>query len=265
MAVLITLSLLWATQETGKDRQRHFVAAQQARLEALECVQKELADKESLRRELLRHIVQAQEDERARIARELHDETAQTLAAFSLDLATMQAMTPDKPECRQVSARLLALSKEMSQGLYRLVHDLRPAQLDDLGLIAALQYLVEQDAKANGLDVQFSVDGTIRRLDAITETVLFRVTQEALTNVIRHSGTKQAVVSLAYKTQEVVLTIKDSGIGFDPKQNFIPPHGWGLAGIMERVEAVGGHLNIDSSPGKGTVIRVSVHVFDLIP
>lgn len=265
VAVVITLNLLWATQETEKERQQQFVAAQHERLEALERVREELAKKEALRRELLRHVVQAQEEERARIARELHDETAQTLAAFSLDLAAMQALVPEKPDCKRISSRLQAHCKEMSRGLYRLVHDLRPAQLDDLGLVPALQFLVDQDAKAKGMEVQLEVRGHVRRLDAITETVLFRVTQEALTNVVRHAGTKQARILLHYHRQEVLLAVTDFGAGFDPKQAFPPPRGWGIAGMRERVEAVGGQLTIESEPGKGTEVKVIVHVFDLIP
>lgn len=265
MAIVITFSLYLATQRAEKERNEELKHAQQTRLEALERVQKELVEKEMLRRELLRHVVQAQEDERARIARELHDETAQTLAAFTLDLATLQLMAPDQPECKRLSTRLQQLSKEMSQGIYRLVHDLRPAQLDDLGLVSALQFLVDQDANAKGLRVKLDIVGKPRRFDAITETVLFRVTQEALANVVRHSQSKQAEVSLSYKTQEINLIICDSGIGFDPKAHFFPPRGWGLAGMRERVEAVGGELVIESSPGKGTLIKVTIPVFDLIP
>ncbi len=264
-AVVITISLFQATHQVEMERQAQLADAQHERLEALERVQEELAKKETLRRELLRHVVQAQEEERARIARELHDETAQTLAAFSLDLAAMQALIPEKPDCKRISSRLQAHCKEMSRGLYRLVHDLRPAQLDDLGLVPALQFLVDQDAKAKGMEVQLEVRGHVRRLDAITETVLFRVTQEALTNVIRHAGTKQARILLHYHRQEVLLVVVDSGAGFDPKQAFPPPRGWGIAGMRERVEAVGGQLTIESVPGKGTEVKVVVHVFDLIP
>jgi signal transduction histidine kinase len=209
--------------------------------------------------------VQAQEEERSRIARELHDETSQTLAAFSLDLASLQMTAPDKPEAKRLINRLQDLSRQMSQGLYRLVHDLRPAQLDDLGLVSALQYLADQDARSKELEVRLDVQGPVRRLDPIVETVLFRVTQEALTNVIRHSRTKSACVCLTYQTREVTLTISDSGVGFDPAQTFSPPHGWGLTGMRERVEAVGGQLNIHSAPGKGALIEVIVEVFDIIP
>jgi signal transduction histidine kinase len=264
-AITITIGMLRATQVVEKQRQQQLLEMQQDRFNALERVQTELETRETMRRELLRHIVQAQEEERARIARELHDETAQTLAAFALDTATLQASVPDKPEVRMLTARLQTLGKQMSQGLYRLVHDLRPAQLDDLGLVPALQYLADQDSRSKELSVRLEVLGTVRRLDPVVETVLFRVAQEALTNVIRHAQTKEAVVSLNYQTQEISLIITDQGVGFDPAQSFSPPRGWGLAGMRERVEAVGGQLNIRSAPGKGTKVEVIVQVFDMIP
>jgi signal transduction histidine kinase len=256
---------LRVTQELGKERQHQLDDAQQARLVAMERIQEELAKKEDLRRELLRHIVQAQEDERARIARELHDETAQTLAAFSLDLAVMNTMVPDNPECKRINTRLQDHCKEMSRGLYRMVHDLRPAQLDDLGLVPALQYLADQDARESGLEVALEIQGQVRRLDVTTETVLFRVTQEALSNILRHAQTKQAWIKLAYQKQDVVLTIMDHGKGFNSMQVFLPPAGWGLAGMKERVEAVGGQLTIESALGKGCVVSVLINVFDIIP
>jgi signal transduction histidine kinase len=263
-AITVTVGMLRVTQVVEKQRQQQLHEMQKDRVEALERVHTEMERRESMRRELLRHIVQAQEEERARIARELHDETAQTLAAFSLDVATLQASVPNKPEVKLISGRLQTLSRQMSQGLYRLVHDLRPAQLDDLGLVPALHYLVDE-TKAKQLDVHLEVQGVVRRLDQIVETVLFRVAQEALTNVIRHARTENAVVTLIYQSQEIRLSVTDTGIGFNPEQSFTPPHGWGLAGMHERVEAVGGQLNIHSEPGKGTKIEVVVQVFDLIP
>ncbi len=113
-----------------------------------------------MRRELLRHTVHAQEDERARIARELHDETAQSLSAFTLELAALQDDNLRKPEIKGIVKRLQALSRDMSQGLYRLVHDLRPAQLDDLGLVPALRFLIDQDFHPRGMDIAFEVKGT---------------------------------------------------------------------------------------------------------
>jgi two-component system sensor histidine kinase UhpB len=264
LAVLITLSMLRATQIVEKDRQMQLQVVQQARLEALERIQEELTKREALKRELLRHTVRAQEEERSRIARELHDETSQVLTAFSLDLATLKTVICDRAEVKTLVERLQGLSKQMSQGLYRLVHDLRPAQLDDLGLVPALEYLKDDNISA-GLEVAINIHGKARRLDPIIETVLFRVAQEALHNVIRHAQVGRAQISLEYQPQEIILKVKDSGTGFNPVQSFVPPRGWGLAGMRERVESVGGQLNIESKPGSGTVVVVDVPVFDILP
>jgi signal transduction histidine kinase len=264
LAVLITLCLLRATQMVEKERQQQLLSAQQARLDALERIQNELTEREALRRELLRHTVRAQEEERTRIARELHDETSQVLTAFSLDLATLQTVVCDRSEVKNLVDRLQVLSKQMSQGLYRLVHDLRPAQLDDLGLVSALEYL-KDDSVSTGLDVSIDIKGKARRLDSVIETVLFRVAQEALHNVIRHAQVRRAWILLVYQSQEVTLKVEDSGVGFNPVQSFAPPRGWGLAGMRERVESIGAQLSIQSEPGKGTIVEVAVPVFDILP
>ena len=250
MAVMITLGLVRATQLAERERQRLAAAAQKAHLEALE-------QRNALRHELLSHTVQAQEEERSRIARELHDETAQVLTAFSLDLATLRNIASNNTEYSRLVDRLQSLSKQMSQGLYRLVHDLRPAQLDDLGLIPAIQYLKDSNS-SQGLDVSVEVQGQSRRVDAIKETVLFRVVQEALNNVLRHAQTRQARVNVQFQTDEVIVKVVDMGIGFNPDLPLIPPHGWGLAGMRERVELIGGKLQISSTPGKGTIVEATV-------
>jgi signal transduction histidine kinase len=264
LAVAITLGMLLATRELERGRRQELETVHQERLEALEQIRLESSRREELRRELLRHTVLAQEEERSRIARELHDETSQTLTAFSLNLATLEKLVTDQFEVSELVQKMRALSKQMSQGLYRLVHDLRPAQLDDLGLLPALEYLRDHH-RTSGLEVGLAVRGDTRRLDPIVETVLFRVAQEALNNVARHAKTGQAEISLAYQTQDINLQIRDAGVGFDPSQSFAPPRGWGLAGMRERVEAIGGRLRIESIPGKGTLVEVVVAVFDLMP
>lgn len=259
VAVLITFGLIRATQDVEGERQQQLVAAQESRLQALEQIRNELVEREAMRRELLRHTVAAQEDERARIARELHDETAQFLTALSLDLATMQKSLRRNPEATRILERLQSMSRQISQGIYRMVHDLRPAQLDDLGLIAALGYLVDE-AQHNQLQITLTIKGTRQRLDPLIETVLFRIAQEALTNIQRHAGVSQATMTLSFDAQEIVLAVQDQGIGFNPAESLRPPHGWGLAGMRERAESVGGRLRIESAPGHGTLVEVVVPV-----
>lgn len=250
-AVMITYGLVRSTQYMEEERKGELFAAQQSRLEALE-------QQEEIRRELLRHTVQAQEDERARIARELHDETAQILSAFILELAALRELTKRRPQIYSIVDRLQDLSGQMSQGLYSLVHDLRPAQLDDLGLVPAIQSLLNNECCPKGLAVTFEVNGTQKRLDTLIETVLFRVTQEALANVQRHAGTHKATVCLDYGQKVVTLGVLDSGKGFDPNEPLRPPRGWGLEGMRERVEAVGGRLVLHSAPGHGTTVQVVI-------
>jgi len=257
MAALITLGLIRVTQIVEGERQQQLVAAQEARLKALEHIRNDLVEREAIRRELLRHTVVAQEEERARIARELHDETAQFLTAFSLDLATMQKSVRRNPEVVAILERLQSMSRQISQSIYRMVHDLRPAQLDDLGLVAALGYLVDE-AQHNQLQVTLTIKGNRQRLDPLVETVLFRIAQEALTNIERHAGVSQATLALSFDAQEIKLAVRDEGVGFNPAKNLLPPHGWGLAGMRERAESVGGLFRIDSAPGHGTLVEVVV-------
>ncbi|HLE14354.1 MAG TPA: sensor histidine kinase [Anaerolineales bacterium] len=260
MAVLITLNLLRAIQAVEREREEKLLAAQQARLEALELVQRDLVEREALRRELLRRTVIAQEDERARIARELHDETAQFLTALSLNLATLRNSVPLNLKIEEIVAQLQNQTRQMSQGIYRMVHDLRPAQLDDLGLVAALQYLAEEEQQRTGLKVTLEIDGACQRLDQLVETVIFRVAQEALTNVARHARCDQARLQLRFRPGEVNLRVQDEGIGLKPSADPSFLSSLGLAGMRERAESIGGKFSLVSQPGHGTLVEVTVPI-----
>jgi len=254
IAVLITGGLLRASQLIERERRNEMVAAQRARVATMEQRQHDLMERETMRRELLRYIVVAQEDERARIARELHDETAQFLTALSLDLATLRNAIADNFQATKLIDRLQGLNRQMSQGIYRMVHDLRPAQLDDLGLVAGIKYLIDEERVRNGLEVSLISEGDITELDPLVETVIFRVAQEALTNVARHAQCDSAQLRLRYEPKEVKLTVHDDGVGIVPRPETSAERGWGIAGMRERVEAVGGQLLIDSTPGQGTTV-----------
>ncbi len=258
IAALITISLIRATQIVEKERQNQLVMAQEARLKALQQVQEELVKREALRKELLRHTVDAQEDERARISRELHDETAQILTAFTLDLAALRSYVPKSDNVHQIMDRLQALSWQMAQGIYRLVHDLRPAQLDDLGLIPALELLGDDYNLRMGLNVETKVFGEQVRLDPIIETVCFRVAQEALTNIVRHAKTDQAEIEMTFKADRVILIILDRGVGFDFEAVSSDRMGLGIAGMRERVRSVDGNFRLDSRVEEGTSIEITI-------
>ena len=252
-AIIITWNLFRAIQFLEDERQAQLTVAQQARLEALE-------QQEIMRRDLLRHIVRAQEEERARIARELHDEMAQTLTAFTLDTGTLKKVMGPRSKAAPILARLQELGKQMSQSMHQMVYDLRPAHLDDLGLLPALQFLADKDGPRLGLQIEFKTDGEPRRIDSLAETVLFRIAQEAMTNIARHAKSKRAFICLSYLSQEVKLEISDKGIGFDPEKKFIAPRGWGLAGMKERTESVGGRFEVRSEAKHGTTICVHIPV-----
>jgi signal transduction histidine kinase len=257
MAVLITVCLLQSIRAAEVERQKQFIAAQQARLDALERVRLELVKRETMRQELLHRIVLAQEDERARIARELHDETAQMLTAFTFHLAALRKAAPRSPKVAQQLQYLQSLSRQMSDGIYRLVRDLRPAQLDDLGLVAALQYLVDEVHQRLDLEVDFRVTGERRRLGSFVETVFFRVAQEALTNVARHAEVFVAKMDLEFRPDRATLQIIDQGSGFDTLSLPDSQAGWGLAGMRERAESIGAEFSLVSAPGSGTRIIIS--------
>ena len=253
LAIVITWALLRALKWMEQARRTDVMRAEQARVQAMR-------QQQTLRRELLLHTVRAQEEERARIARELHDETSQTLSAFALELAAMRGLSPRRKGITAKIEHLQDLSRTMSRGLFRMVHALRPAQLDDLGLVPALESLVEHDWRPMGMEVEVKVDGACRRLDSLVETVLFRVAQEAVSNVARHAGTRRASLRLLYGQNEVSLSVTDRGHGFDVEESFTAPRGWGLAGMRERIESMGGQFELRSSPGGGTVVEAQVPI-----
>ncbi len=253
---------LTALVAQGQKRQLELEEEQKARLEAQNQVKEELVKREKLRIEFLRHLVQAQEEERARIARELHDETAQTLTAASLNFCTLGKMLAGNTEVADVVDRLQGLCRQMNKDLYRLVHDLRPAQLDDLGLVAALRYLTDEAQRGTGVKATFNTIGSVKRLEPFVETIIFRVVQEALTNVIRHAETDKALVELDFSSQQrVVLRISDKGKGFESSGVQLSRPGWGLVGMAERVASINGVLTIDSASDKGTTVEVVIDCF----
>ncbi|MFM8319601.1 MAG: sensor histidine kinase [Chloroflexota bacterium] len=258
-AVLIAWSLLRVVNAVERERQQQFLAAQAERMDALNRLEEELAVRETMRQELMRSIVIAQEDERSRIARELHDETSQTLTAFSLHLAALKNQAAGS--LRERIDLLQQLSQQIAVGIYRLVRDLRPVQLDELGLTSALAALVGDDEKRLGLEVDLEVQGRQRRLAPLVDTVLFRVAQEALTNVARHARVTEAQVLLQYAPEQVQMTISDQGIGFNPAAER-SLKGLGLVGMRERVQSVGGELRLQSIPSHGTRVEVVIPLDD---
>jgi signal transduction histidine kinase len=255
------------------ERQRQITELSQARLEAQRRLSEELTEQERLRGELLRQTVLAQEEERRHIARELHDETSQAMTALSWKLAAVEQVLPDShreghSEVRERIRDLRQLTEQVMNDLRELTARLRPAVLDELGLVPALITYGDDCAARFPFKVDVQVTGTRRRLPSEVETTLYRIAQEAITNVAKHAQATHAAIQLHFDEQEISLSIRDDGVGMDTETAqgaAVCGKGWGLAGIYERVRAVDGHIDIRSSPGAGTHLSVRVpapHVHD---
>jgi signal transduction histidine kinase len=216
---------------------------------------------EELRAELLRRTVRAQELERQRIARELHDEIGQTLTALGMGLQAISGNALSKPERVNKQAHELQNIVDAGiSGLQNLITGLHPPQLDDFGLMAALRWYSAQVKDRLGLTVTVTSRGNEPVLPDEVRTVLYRIVQESITNVIRHAKTDNASVAVAFSEDEARIRIEDNGCGFDVDATFnnLDHPSWGLLGLKERAALVGGECVIISRPAVGTLIEVSV-------
>jgi len=220
----------------------------------------ELQEQKALLAELLDRLVETQEVERQRIARELHDATGQSLTAISLGLRGVQRVLQDRDAATAGQLRELESFSTGALGeLRRIIADLRPHQLDDLGLIPALRWYTQSFQARRGIACEFQLVGEANRLPPETETVIFRIVQEALTNVARHAQAQRATVCLENQPDAVVVRVRDDGQGFDTAalgHRRPVRSGWGLLGIQERARLLGGRCAIESSPGQGTQVQV---------
>jgi len=211
------------------------------------------------RRLLLERVLTAQEEERGRIAADLHDGLGQSLTSVLLRLAAIEQQEAGRGAREAIGATREIVSHALDD-IRRIVRDTRPPVLDDLGLAAAAEKLVDDIATAAGLVPRFSSQvGDGERLDAASETAVFRVIQEALTNAVRHARCRQVDLSLAVEHDEIVATIGDDGCGFDVAATLqAERRPFGLLSMRERVESLGGAITIASRPGHGTVVSVRV-------
>ncbi|CAG0946947.1 two-component system, NarL family, nitrate/nitrite sensor histidine kinase NarX [Anaerolineae bacterium] len=226
----------------------------------------EVQEKEFLRGQLLERAVAAQEEERKRIARELHDETGQMLTALAVGLGGVEnTIAQDPGKARAQIAELKTITMHTIDGLRQFVSDLRPTVLDDMGLVSALRWFSNQFAERTKLEINFEVVGAKRRLSSQVETVLFRIAQEALNNAWRHARATCASVRLEFSDSTVALMVQDNGCGF-VVDSVLGRHSerraWGLLGVQERVGLVGGTFKIDSAPERGTKLFVQVPVVE---
>lgn len=234
------------------------VAIENARLYA------EVQHKEHLRGKLLKKVITAQEEERKRIARELHDDTSQALTA--LLYATEQGMDmSDLAEVTAVLGGMRDLAVRTLDGVHKLIFDLRPAMLDHLGLVPALRWLAQSRLEPAGIRVEIEEQSVPRRLPTEIETALFRAVQEAITNIARHAAARNVRISFHFDDEAATVDIEDDGIGFDMVELALSPdsgRGLGLVGMQERVEVLEGQIEIITAPGYGTQIHICVPIVE---
>jgi two-component system sensor histidine kinase UhpB len=213
-------------------------------------------------RQISERAIHAQEAERKRIALSLHDDTGQALTTLIINLERLEDRIADRDaetKSRLSEARMLAL--DTLNELRKIIHDLRPAILDDLGLAPAIRWYARSNLEAAGIQAEVHVPEEPLALSPELNTTLFRIAQEAINNVVRHSGAARAEISLGLHEGEVWLCIEDDGRGFNAagdQGEAIRLQHWGLVGIQERVELVGGCFNLASEPGRGSLLQVTV-------
>ena len=216
-------------------------------------------------RRISRGVFRLQEEERGRISRDLHDGIGQLLTALKIQLelleqeaASISSLTSRIAGARELADTALTEVRQLS-------HVLRPQMLDELGLEPTLRWLARTFHKRTGIAVELTLEGAEQRADADVETLVYRITQEALTNVARHSGASSAQVVVRREPHRIRLRIEDRGRGFSPEALLSSPteeSGFGLRAMRDRVEFVRGHFSIRSAPGQGTVVEAEVPLPD---
>jgi signal transduction histidine kinase len=214
---------------------------------------------------LLRQALTIQEEERKRIARELHDETSQDLTGLALNLQAvtemMEAGDVEDAEIKAILKKSHSIAAKASAEVTRLIRELRPTLLDTLGLPAAVHNLAETNLASKGIKVSTEFEGMKQRVSPETELALFRIAQEAMSNIVRHSEAENAIIHLECNANKCVLRIEDDGKGFNVNEITSIDSGGrgaGLFGMKERVTAAEGHCVIESQPGQGTRVIVQV-------
>jgi signal transduction histidine kinase len=243
----------WADDEIGE-----LSEAFNAMTAALAKADAERVEREQVRAQYVSGVIAAQEDERKRIARELHDSTSQSLTSLLIGLRSLTDRC-DQPEIRQQVEDLRGVAGRTLDDVHSLALQLRPSVLDDLGLPAALERHIADYRRRSMLQVDLAINGlSDRRLPPDVETALYRITQESLTNITRHAQAQTASVLIECHDNKVRAIIEDDGVGFDPAIVSQADGHLGLYGIRERAELLGGSLIIESEPGRGASLFVEI-------
>ncbi len=219
-----------------------------------------IANARSVARDRLRRSMEASERERKFWARELHDETLQGLGALRVVLGSALRVGTPEAMSGAIDQATDELGGEIDK-LRALITELRPAALDELGLMAAIEALTERSATTAGLDIKtdFALPETWgrERLDPELESTVYRLVQEALTNVVKHARAERVDLKVSMDGDAVTVSVRDDGVGFDPATT---SEGFGLVGMRERLELIGGHVQVSSAPGQGTEVRAELPV-----
>ena len=248
----------WAKDEVGE-----LSASFNQMVEALAGAYRELEQKEEVRRQLLEKLIAAQEEERKRLSLELHDEMGQALSSTLLGLTALENH-PCAEGFRDRIRELKGIVIQALESIHNLSVELRPRALDDLGLVTALEHFLSDCSRRHGLRIDFQTVGIDNdRFPSYIETALYRIIQEAISNVVRHAEASAVSVLLEKRAGSVVAVVEDDGKGFDPEEVFNlgdERSHLGLWGMKERASMVGGTLIVESAPGEGTTIFVEIPV-----
>jgi len=267
-----TISQRYEVELTRKDGTRATMEAMERLITrnqqpvAIHSVARDITEQKRVReymRTYAERVTKTQEEERKRVARELHDDTAQALVSLGMDIGSLTVATGQLPrEVRKRLKELRSRTSDILQGVRSLSQALRPPMLEELGLLAALQELTNDLVDQYGIDAQFQLQGTIRRFPPDAELALFRIAQEALNNVVKHTRATKAAVRVNFSPTKVKLTITDNGQGFEFHEvmnNLAYSGKLGLMGMQERARLLGSTLDVQSQLGKGTTVALEVY------
>ncbi len=249
----VEVEMLGRTLDNARTRLAETLGALQAFNEQLEAQvaarTKVIEEQHEERKVLVQRMLHATEDERRRLARELHDEIAQLLTVVQMSL---HRITPETPDLQQAAALLQQTQVE----IHRLIHDLRPSLLDDLGLAAAMQSYADDHLTQHGVQVSLEIEDGLPSVGEV-ETVIFRIYQELLTNILRHADAEHVSVELYRRDDRLVLAVEDDGKGFDPS---VKSGRAGITGMRERAALVNGTITFDSEAGQGTHVVLEIPI-----
>lgn len=227
---------------------------------ALNAIVRQLEERNQQLSALSERAIKVQEEERMRIARSLHDDTGQSLSSLIIQLDRLESQLPDQPaELRERVAAARQLASTTLAELRKIIYALRPTILDDLGLVPAIRWYARTYLEAEGVQVRLYLPEEELKLPVECSTTLFRICQEAMSNILRHAAAKKVMVTLSQDKDEVCLQVIDDGQGFDLKELAEQgpyPQKLGLLGIKERAELVGGRVTVKAAPGRGVRLQV---------